>query len=150
MRNVEKLFIDNSITGILQLICLHFRRTSFKVDVKKTILNFNVYYVTQGTLLFIFSRYSLHKLKRLINSVFFQVRSLAKNVKHGKYSVKVHSETYSTCYMKTVRKIQYKFVKINWFTGWHYSSTLTRYYTFEISYRKRQHIYSALSLCKRY
>ena len=39
------------------------------------------------------------KLNHLINSVCFRVRSIAKT-KHGNYSVKVHSEKYSTWYMK--------------------------------------------------
>ena len=92
------------------------------------------------------------KLNHLINSVCFRVGSTTKKAKRGKYSVKVHSEKYSTCYMKTIWKISYKFVdaKINWLTGWHYSSTITCYCIFNISYRKIQHIFSALFFYKHY
>ena len=47
----------SSVTGDFRLICLHFRVTSLKSDLKKkkkkkkkksTILKFNVYYVNQG------------------------------------------------------------------------------------------------------
>ena len=49
------------------------------------------------------------KLNRLINSVCFRVRSITKKSKDGNYSVKVHSEKYSTWCMKLIWKIQYKF-----------------------------------------
>ena len=92
------------------------------------------------------------KLNCLINSLCFRVASITKKAKHGKYSVKVHSEKYSTCYMKTIWKISYKFVdaKINWLTGWYYSSTISCYSTFNISYRKRKHIFSFLFFYKHY
>ena len=76
-----------------------------------------MYCATQGIMLFIFSRYSLYvlltdglsliktKLNRLINSVCFRLQSITKKMRHGKYSVKVHSGWY----MKTICKIQYKF-----------------------------------------
>ena len=56
------------------------------------------------------------KLNRLINSVCFPMRSITEKVKHGNYRVKVHSEKYSTWYMKIIRKIYCKFAgaKINW------------------------------------
>ena len=40
------------------------------------------------------------KLNRLINSLCFPVRSITKKGKHGNYSVEVHSEDYSTWYVK--------------------------------------------------
>ena len=133
---------------------------------KATILKFNVYYVTQGN----YSSFSpvatftpdwltdwltdgtsliKTKLNRLISSVCFRVRLIPKKAKHGNYSVKVHSEKYSTWYMKTIWKIQYKFAdaKINWLTGW-YLARFTRYFTVNISYRKRQHVFSAFSFYK--
>ena len=90
------------------------------------------------------------KLNRLINSLYFRVRSITKKEKHWNYSVKtpsemystwymkVHSEEQNTWYMKIIWKIQYKFTdaKINWLTWW-YSSRFTRHCTLNISYHKR-------------
>ena len=101
-------------------------------------MKFNVYYVTQGILLFIFSRYSSYvwltdgrsliktKESRLIIIVCFRVRSITKKAKHRNYSVKVHGGKYKAWYMTTIWKIRYKFAdaKINWLTGWCYSSTV--------------------------
>ena len=86
-------------------------------------------------------------LNRLIKRVCFRVRSINKEIKWN-----VHSEKYSTWYMKKLWKIQYKFAdaRIIWLTVWYYSSTLTRYCTFNISYRKRQHIFFALSFYNHY
>ena len=81
-------------------------------------------------------------LNHLINSVCFRMRSIIKKAKHGNYGVKVHSEKYSTWYMKAIWKRQYKFAdaKINWLTWW-YSSQFTGYCTLNISNRKRRHIF---------
>ena len=89
------------------------------------------------------------KFNRLINSVCFRVRSITEKAKHGNYSVKVHSENTVPGTWKQCGKIQYKFpdAKINWLT-WSYSSPFTRSCTLNISYRKRQHIFSALSFYK--
>ena len=101
------------------------------------------------------------KLNRLINSVCFRVWSIAKQEKHGNYSAKIHSEMYSTWYikvhseqqntwyMKVIWKIQYTFAdaKINWLT-WSYSSRFIRHCTLNISYRKKQYIFSALLVYK--
>ena len=59
--------------------------------------------------------------------------------------MKIHSEKYSTWYMKTIWKIQYKLAdaKINCLTWW-YSSRLTGYNTLDISYRKKRRLFSAL------
>ena len=56
------------------------------------------------------------KLNCLINRVRFLVWSITRKAKYGNYSVKVHSEKYSTWYMKAIWKIHYKFAdaKINW------------------------------------
>ena len=85
-------------------------------------------------------------LNHLINSVCFRMRSIIKKAKHGNYGVKVHSEKYSTWYMKAIWKRQYKFAdaKINWLTWW-YSSQFTGYCTLNISIVKDD-IFSALSL----
>ena len=86
------------------------------------------------------------ELDRLINSVCFQVRSI-KKAWHGKYSVKVHSGKYSSWYMKTTWKIQYKFAdsKINWLMGLYYSSKFTHYYTYNILYRFVLWLFSAIN-----
>ena len=39
-------------------------------------------------------------MNRLIKSVYFRVRSITKNEKHGNYSAKIHSEMYITWCMK--------------------------------------------------
>ena len=145
---------------------LRFRSISLKVDLKKNNnLSLMHIMVTQGILLFISAvadfmfdwltdgRSSIRaKLNRLINSVCFWLWSLTQKKKHGEYSVKVHNEKYSTLCMETVWKIQYTLVdaNINWLTGWYYSPTFTRCYTFYMLYRKRQHIFSVLSFYKYY
>ena len=52
----------NFMAGIFQLICVHFRCSSFKIDIKEKLimLKLKVYYVTQGILLLIFSGCSLY------------------------------------------------------------------------------------------
>ena len=99
------------------------------------------------------------KLNSLINSVWFWLRSITKKVKHGNYSVAVHSGKYNTCYMKvhiekystwyrkTIWRIQYRFAhaEIIWLKGW-YLSRFTRYCTLNISYRNRKHIFCLIVL----
>ena len=56
------------------------------------------------------------KLNNLINSVSFLVRSITKKEKHGNYSVKVHSEKYSTWY--TLRR-KCLYLELYWFVFSH-------------------------------
>ena len=44
-----------------------------------------------------------------MDSTCFQVRSIKEKEKHGKYSVEVRSEEYSTQYMKIIWKLQCEF-----------------------------------------
>ena len=39
----------------------------------------------------------------------FQVQSIKKKEKHGKYSAEAHKGKYSTQYMKSIWKLQYDF-----------------------------------------
>ena len=127
-------------------------------------MKFNVYYVTQGILLFIFSRYSSYvwltdgrsliktKESRLIIIVCFRMRSITKKAKHRNYSVKVHGGKYKAWYMTTIWKIRYKFAyaRINWLTGWCYSPTFSRCCTFNILYRKSHHLFSVFLFNRQY
>ena len=89
-------------------------------------------------------------MNRLINNVCFRVRSISKQEKQGNSSEKIHSDIYSTWYMKVIWKIQYKFAdtKINLILTWWYWSKFTRHCTLNISYRKRRPIFSALLFYK--
>ena len=147
------------------MVCVHFRSTSLKIDLKEKKQQFlNLTYImllkvccssfssiTACTFDWMTDGRSLikTKLNRLVNSVCFRVRSVAEKAKHGNYSVKVHSEKYSNWYLKAIWKIQCKFAyaKINWLTQW-YSSRFRPYCTLNISYRKRRYIISALSFHK--
>ena len=147
------------------MVCVHFRSTSFKIDLKEKKPQFwTLMYimllegccssfsaVTDCTFDWLSDERFLikTKLNNLINSVCFQLRSITEKAKHGYYNVKVYSEKYSAWYMKSIWKIQYKFAdaKINWLTWW-YPSWFTRYCTLNISYRKRRYIFSALSFYK--
>ena len=131
---------------------MHFRSTSFKIDLKEKKQKFwNLMYimlikaccssfsaVAACTFDWLTDRRSLikTKLNRLINNVCFPVRSITEKAKHGSYSVKVHSEKYSTWYMKAIWKIQYKFAdtKINWnlLDGTRPDSHVTALWTFHI------------------
>ena len=102
----------NSVANIFQLVCVHFRSTSFKTDVKKKKSNnFEIYRMLYC---YSFSAVTARffewlvdgksskktKLNHLINSVCFRVPSIAKKEQHGNYSMKIHSQMYSTWYMK--------------------------------------------------
>ena len=52
-----------------------------------------------------------------MGSICFQVRSMKKKEKYGKYSVEVPNEKYNAYYMESVSKLQYEFadVRINCF-----------------------------------
>ena len=52
-----------------------------------------------------------------MDSICFQVRSIKKKKKHGKYSVEVPNEKYIKQYMKSIWELQYEFadVRINCF-----------------------------------
>ena len=75
------------------------------------------------------------KLNHLINSVCFP--------QHRNYSVKVHSEKYSTW----IWEIKYQFAeaKIDWLTWW-CSFRFTRYCTLNSSYCKKRHIFCPMVL----
>ena len=91
----------------------HFKSTSFKEDLKEkkaTILKFNAYRCTQGILLFIFSHWRFNfwlidgrplikiKLIRLVNRVYFQVRSMTKkwNMESAVWKYSVESTVHGT------------------------------------------------------
>ena len=112
----------NSTTGIFQLICLPFENSCLSKKTSKErvrILKSNVHYVTQYVLLFIFSCcswyvwliYDQYFTKQgwitWMDSTCFQVRSVKKKGKHGKYSVEVHNGKYSTQYMKYTWNMKY-------------------------------------------
>ena len=44
-----------------------------------------------------------------MDSTCFQVQSIKKKEKHGKYSAEAHKGKYSTQYMKSIWKLQYDF-----------------------------------------
>ena len=47
-----------------------------------------------------------------MDSIYFQMRSIKKKVKHGKYSVEVPNGKYNAQYMKSIWKLQYEFADI--------------------------------------
>ena len=120
----------NSATIIFQLIFLPFKNNCLSKKILKEIvriLKSTVYYVTQSALLFIFSccssyiwlTYDQHFTKQgwiaCMECTCFQVRSIKKKGKHGKYSVKVHNGKNSTEYMKRKWKLHAD-ARINCFT----------------------------------
>ena len=151
----------NSTKIIFQLICLPFknnylwRKTSRK---RLRILECNVYYVTQGVLLFIFSCCSLYIwltydwpfMKKggiaWTGITCFQMRSIKKKWKDGRYSMEVLNQKYSTWYMKIIWKLQHEFpdARINCFRWWHFSSWFICFCAFKSLYCKKQRMYCFL------
>ena len=98
----------SSTTSIFQLICLPFKSSCLTILIKENfkkrtgILKSNVYYVTVGVLILIFSCCSWYVLLNndrpftnqgwaaWVDSIYFQVRSIKKKGKHEKYSI-LHS-----------------------------------------------------------
>ena len=95
------------------MVCPHFKSTSLKEDLKEkkaAILKFNAYHCTQGILLFILSRWRFNvwlidgrplikiKLIRLVNRVYFQVRSMTKkwNMESAVWKYSVESTVHGT------------------------------------------------------
>ena len=98
----------NFTISIFQLICLPFKNNCLSKKTSKErvkILKSSVYCVTQVVFLFIFSccswyiwlAYDWHFTKQgwivWIDSTYFQVQSIKKKWKHGKYSVKFTVES---------------------------------------------------------